>query len=73
MRLGETDPDPTSPPQQPVLIATGTEDPIHDQSARLASLLPRGEFSDIPGRHHVNAPGARTFREAGLEFLAREV
>ncbi len=62
-----------APPQQPVLIATGTEDPIHDQSARLAALLPRGEFSDIPGRHHVNAPGARTFREAGLEFLAREV
>jgi pimeloyl-ACP methyl ester carboxylesterase len=71
MRLGETDPDPTSPPQQPVLIATGTLDPIHDQSQRLASLLPQGEFVDIPGRHHVNAPGARAFREAGLEFLAR--
>jgi len=72
MRLGETDPDPASPPQQAVLIATGTEDPIHDQSRHLASLLPRGEFADIPGRHHVNAPGARAFREAGLEFLARE-
>ena len=71
MRLGETDPDPASPPQQAVLIATGTEDPIHDQSRHLASLLPRGEFADIPGRHHVNAPGARAFREAGLEFLSR--
>ena len=71
MRLGETDPAPASPPQQPVLIATGTQDPIHDQSAHLASLLPQGEFADIPGRHHVNAPGARTFREAGLEFLGR--
>jgi len=72
MRLGETDPDPASPPQQPVLIATGTDDPIHDQSAHLAGLLPRGEFADIPGRHHVNAPGARTFREAGVEFLSRD-
>ena len=71
MRLGETDPDPDSPPPQPVLIATGTEDPIHDQSARLASLLPQGEFVDIPGRHHVNAPGARAFREAGVAFLSR--
>jgi pimeloyl-ACP methyl ester carboxylesterase len=71
MRLGETDPDPSTPPQQPVLIATGTDDPIHDQSQHLAGLLPRGEFADIPGRHHVNAPGARAFREAGMEFLGR--
>lgn len=73
MRLGQTDPDPASPPQQPVLIATGTEDPIHDQSTRLAGLLPHGEFVDIPGRHHVNAPGARAFREAGVTFLARDI
>ncbi len=71
MRLGETDPDPSAPPQQPVLIATGTDDPIHDQSAHLAGLLPRGEFADIPKRHHVNAPGSRAFRETGLEFLNR--
>lgn len=70
MRLGDNDPDPSSPPQQPVLFATGSEDPILEQSRRLASLTPRGEFFEIPDRHHVNAPGARAFRDAGTAFLS---
>ena len=71
MRLGESDPDPDAPPRQPVLIATGTDDPIFEQSRGLAGLTPHGEFVGIPDRHHVNAPGARAFREAGIAFLTR--
>jgi pimeloyl-ACP methyl ester carboxylesterase len=64
------DPDPSSPPAQPLLFATGSEDPILEQSRQLAGYTPRGEFFEIEGRNHVNAPGARTFRAAGLAFFA---
>lgn len=70
MRLGTTDPDPARPPLQPILFATGSEDPILEQSRRLAGLTPHGEFFEIPGRHHTNAPGSRDFRTAGSDFLA---
>lgn len=70
MRIGDNDPDPASPPRQPVLFATGSDDPILEQSRHLAGLAPRGEFFEIPGRHHTNAPGARAFREAGTAFLS---
>jgi len=69
MRLGDADPDPADPPRQPVLFATGSEDAILEASRRLASAAPRGEFVEIPGRHHFNAPGSRVFREAALAFL----
>lgn len=69
MRIGENDPDPSRPPQQPVLFATGSEDPILEDSRALAAMTPRGGFFEIPGRHHTNAPGSRAFRQAGLEFL----
>lgn len=67
------DPDPAHPPAQPVLFATGSDDPILEQSRQLAGYAPRGEFLEIPGRNHVNAPGARDFRRVGLEFLAARV
>lgn len=70
MRVGDSDPDPTSPPRQRVLFATGSDDPILEESRHLAGLTPRGEFFEIPGRHHTNAPGARAFRLAGAAFLA---
>jgi pimeloyl-ACP methyl ester carboxylesterase len=66
------DPDPSSPPVQPVLFATGSEDPILEQSRQLAGYAPRGEFFEIEGRNHVKAPGARTFRAAGLAFLSHQ-
>ncbi|MGP3533300.1 alpha/beta fold hydrolase [Microbacterium sp. RD1] len=69
MRLGSDDPDPASPPQQPVLFATGGDDPILEQSRSLARATPRGEFLEIPARHHTNAPGSRVFRHAGADFL----
>jgi len=69
MRFGDENPDMGNPPEQPVLVAAGTDDTIFDDSKRLASLLPQGAFIEIPGRHHFNAPGARQFKQAGVEFL----
>jgi len=71
MRFGDADPDPTIPPRQPVLFATGTEDPIIERSRRLAAATPNGTFVEIPGRHHFNAPGSRVFRTAAIEYLTR--
>ena len=68
MRGGEQ-PDPADPPQQPVLFATGTEDPILAASERLAAAAPGGEFFAIPDRNHFNAPTARAFRTRALEVL----
>jgi pimeloyl-ACP methyl ester carboxylesterase len=70
MRMGDADPDPARPPQQPVLFATGSDDAILERSRRLASSAPRGEFLEIPGRHHFNAPGSRVFRETAIGYLA---
>jgi pimeloyl-ACP methyl ester carboxylesterase len=69
MRGGEQ-PDPANPPQQPVLFAAGSADPILPASERLAAAAPRGEFFLIPGRNHFNAPTARAFRDRALEFLS---
>ncbi|HWM32898.1 MAG TPA: alpha/beta fold hydrolase [Pseudolysinimonas sp.] len=66
---GGAQPDPSNPPSQPVLFATGSEDPIIDKSRALAAATPRGEFYEIPGRTHFNAPVARDFRVRALEFL----
>lgn len=66
---GGAQPDPADPPQQPVLFAAGSEDPILEASARLAAAAPHGAFFEIPGRNHFNAPTARTFRTRALEFL----
>lgn len=70
MRLGDADPDPDYPPQQHVLFATGSEDAILERSHRLAAATPRGEFIELPDRHHFNAPGSRVFRQAAVEFFA---
>jgi hypothetical protein len=67
------DPDPSSPPMQPLLFATGGEDPILEQSRQLAGYAPKAEFFEIEGRNHVNAPGARTFRAAGVDFLTEAI
>jgi pimeloyl-ACP methyl ester carboxylesterase len=69
MRLGDADPDPTHPPRQPILFATGSDDAIIERSRLLAEATPNGRFVEIPGRHHFNTPGSRDFRNAALEFL----
>jgi len=69
MRLGDADPDPKRPPQQPVLFATGSEDAILEASRHLAAATPRGEFVVIPDRHHFNTPGSRLFRSEAVAYL----
>ena len=68
---GGPQPDPRNAPSQPLLFATGSEDPILDASRRLAEIIPNADFFEIPGRHHLNAPPSSAFRAAGLEFLQR--
>jgi pimeloyl-ACP methyl ester carboxylesterase len=69
MRLGDADPDPERPPQQPVLFATGSEDAILERSRMLADATPHGRFVEIPDRHHFNAPGSRVLRQQALTFF----
>jgi pimeloyl-ACP methyl ester carboxylesterase len=61
--------DPANPPTQPLLFATGSEDPIIDGSRLLAASAPHGQFFEIAGRNHFNAPTAKPFRDRALEFL----
>jgi pimeloyl-ACP methyl ester carboxylesterase len=68
---GGAQPDPANPPAQPLLFATGSEDRILEASKALAAACPAGEFYEIPGRNHFNAPTSRDFRTRALEFLAR--
>jgi pimeloyl-ACP methyl ester carboxylesterase len=70
---GGTQPDPSNPPAQPLLFATGTDDPIIEGSRALAASAPRGEFFEIPGRTHFNAPTSRPFRDRSLAFLTGQL
>jgi len=67
---GGVQPDATNPPTQPLLFATGGEDPILEASRSLAAAAPHGSFFEIPGRNHFNAPTARAFRDAAVGFLS---
>lgn len=67
---GGIQPDQSNPPRQPVLFATGSADPILDASRRLAAATPNGEFLEIPGRSHFNAPTSRVFRHGAVRYLA---
>lgn len=69
MRLGEKNTDLGDAPSQPVLVATGSQDKVLEESRKVASLLPNGTFVEIDKRHHFNTPGARQFRQLGIEFL----
>ncbi|WP_425319231.1 alpha/beta fold hydrolase [Agreia bicolorata] len=62
-------PDPSHPPLQPVLFATGSDDAILERSRSLSEATPNGVFYEIPGRNHFNAPTSRHFRTAAIEFL----
>jgi pimeloyl-ACP methyl ester carboxylesterase len=67
---GGAQPDANEPPQQPILFATGTEDPILEQSRRLAEATPHGSFLAIPDRNHFTAPTSKAFRVGGVDFLS---
>lgn len=56
--------------ETPVLVAVGDKDPIAGDPHRLASLLPRGQALDIPGRDHNLAVGDKLFKAAVLRFVA---
>jgi pimeloyl-ACP methyl ester carboxylesterase len=62
---------PTNPPAQPLLLATGSNDPIVEQSRLLASSAPDATFLELVGRHHFNAPTSGEFRRAAVAFLSR--
>lgn len=66
---GESQPDAAHPPRQPLLFATGTDDPIIGGSRALAAAAAHGEFFEIPSRNHFSAPMSRPFRERALTFL----
>jgi pimeloyl-ACP methyl ester carboxylesterase len=69
MRLGDADPDPSNPPAQRILFATGSDDAIIERSRALAAATPNGTFVELPDRHHFNAPGSRVFRTDAIEFF----
>lgn len=62
--------DTTNPPEQPLLLGSGTDDPILEQSRRLATAAPHARFVEIPQRNHFSAPSSGSFRAAAVEFLA---
>jgi pimeloyl-ACP methyl ester carboxylesterase len=68
MRDGEQ-PTVANAPGQPLLFATGSDDPIVEKSRALCAASPDGIFFEIPGRNHFNAPTSREFRAAAIDFL----
>ncbi|MFC5930456.1 alpha/beta hydrolase [Cryobacterium melibiosiphilum] len=70
---GGPQPSAENAPAQPLLFATGSDDTILAASRALAAAAPQGSFFEIPGRNHFNAPTARAFRDAALEFLRAPV
>lgn len=60
-----------STPRVPLLFVTGGRDAVAPGSRALA-LASGGEFVEIPGRGHLNTVGARGFKDAVLDFLARQ-
>ncbi|MDM4763860.1 alpha/beta fold hydrolase [Galbitalea sp. SE-J8] len=70
MKNDAVQPDPADPPRQPLLLATGTEDPIIERSRALADAAPLGAFVPIPARNHFTAPVSHHFRRDGIAFLA---
>jgi len=55
----------------PVLVAVGDRDPIGGSAQGLAGLIPGAEALVMAGRDHMSAVGAKEFKAAVLEFLAR--
>ncbi len=58
---------------KPVLVVVGTEDVIGGSAEELAKLIPNGEHVDLVGRDHMKAVGDRVFKEAVVEFFARDL
>jgi len=65
---GGPQPSADNAPTKPLLFATGSEDGILPKSRALA-LAAQGDFFEIPGRNHFNAPTSRAFRDAAIDFF----
>ncbi|MGG5171615.1 alpha/beta fold hydrolase [Pseudarthrobacter sp. J1738] len=61
-------------PSMPVLLIAGDQDERADTIPELISLLPGGTAQQviIPGRTHFNAITSRMFKDAAIEFLAKD-
>jgi pimeloyl-ACP methyl ester carboxylesterase len=70
---GGTEPSARNAPVQPLLFATGSEDRILPASRELAGIAPHSRFFEIPGRNHFNAPTARPFRTAAIDFFGEHL
>ncbi|MDQ6771481.1 MAG: alpha/beta fold hydrolase [Candidatus Dormibacteraeota bacterium] len=55
--------------ERPVLVVIGDQDVVAQGGEAAARLIPGGRFLSLPGRNHMNAVPARSFKEAALEFL----
>lgn len=58
---------------QPALVAVGAKDDVAGDVAPFVSLLPKGEVCDITNRNHMTAVGDKTYKQAVLEFLSRQI
>jgi pimeloyl-ACP methyl ester carboxylesterase len=54
----------------PTLVAVGARDAVAGDPHRLATILPRGQALEIPGRDHNLAVGDKAYKAGVLAFLA---
>jgi pimeloyl-ACP methyl ester carboxylesterase len=55
----------------PTLVAVGSRDVVAGDPRALATLFPKGEALEIPGRDHMLAVGDKVFKAGVLAFLLR--
>jgi pimeloyl-ACP methyl ester carboxylesterase len=56
--------------ERPVAVIAGDQDQLARDASGLAGAIPGAAYHPIPGRNHMNAVPARSFKEAVLAFLA---
>lgn len=54
----------------PVMIVVGSKDLIAVDADQLAAAIPGAQLVTLQGRHHLNAPGDRRYKEAVSRFFA---
>ncbi len=57
-------------PDVPILLVAGGADPLAARAADFAARLPHGSVLSVPGRTHVSAVPASTFRAGVRDFLS---
>jgi pimeloyl-ACP methyl ester carboxylesterase len=56
----------------PCLVVVGDMDETAGRAEPLAEMIPNGEAVTLPGLDHMKATGAKSFKDAALEFLLRD-